>query len=81
MVSALILHDTDDASQISPLLDQITDHVASVTGTGVCDQKSVYTHVAEHHPNAAVIVPPRTLAHRMRCMSIIYSFSVAAFFY
>jgi hypothetical protein len=35
--------------------------VASVTGTGVCDQKSVYTRVAEYHPNAAVIVPPRTL--------------------
>jgi hypothetical protein len=44
------------------LLDQITNPVASVTGDGAYDQDAVYTAVVEHHPDAAVIVPPRTTA-------------------
>jgi hypothetical protein len=52
----------DDGTQVGPLLDQVTDPVASVTGDGAYDQDAVYAAVAERHPDAAVIVPPRTTA-------------------
>jgi hypothetical protein len=44
------------------LLDQITDPVASLNGDEAYDQNTVYATVAERHPDAAVIVPPRTTA-------------------
>ena len=49
----------DDATQIGPLLDQVADPVASLTGDGAFDRSSVYADVHERHPEAAVIVPPR----------------------
>ena len=48
-----------DSAQVGPLLEQAADPVASVTGDGADDQDSVYAAVAERHPDAAVIVPPR----------------------
>jgi hypothetical protein len=36
--------------------------VGSVTGNGAYDQDGVYASVAQHHPEAAVIVPPRSTA-------------------
>ena len=36
--------------------------MASVTGDGAYDQERVYASVAERHPEAAVIVPPRATA-------------------
>jgi Transposase DDE domain len=62
VASALTSKEADDGAQTGTLLDQITDPVASVTGDGVYDQDAVYTAVVEHHPDAAVIVPPRTTA-------------------
>ena len=62
VASSLTPHDTDDASQIGPLLDQVTGPLASVTGDGAYDQEGVYAGIAERHPEAAVIVPPRTTA-------------------
>ena len=52
----------DDGTQADPLLDQATGSVASVTGDGAYDQEGVYAGVAERHPEAAVIVPPRSSA-------------------
>ena len=52
--------DIDDASQVDPLLDQVTGVVASFTGDGAYDQDRVYASVAERHPQAAVVVPPRS---------------------
>src|SRR5690242_8315466 len=52
----------DDGTQVGPLLDQITDPLASFTGDGAYDQDGVYAAVADRHPDAAVIVPPRTTA-------------------
>jgi hypothetical protein len=52
----------DDGAQADPLLDQITGPVASVTGDGAYDQEGVYASVAARHPEAAVIVPPRSSA-------------------
>jgi hypothetical protein len=44
------------------LLDQVTGLLTSVTADGAYDQDGVYADVAERHPDAAVIVPPRRTA-------------------
>jgi Transposase DDE domain len=62
MASALTTKEVDDGAQVGPLLEQITDPLASFAGDGAYDQDGVYAAVAEHHPDAAVIVPPRTTA-------------------
>jgi hypothetical protein len=55
--------DMDDASQVGPLLDQVTaGAVASFTAGGAYDQGSTYDSVAQRHPEAAVVVPPRATA-------------------
>jgi Transposase DDE domain len=58
----LTSNETDDGSQVGPLLDQVTSPVASFTGDGAFDRDDVYDEVAERHPQAAVIVPPRSTA-------------------
>ncbi len=62
VAAALTGKEVDDAAQIGPLLDQLTDSVASVTADGAYDQDGVYADVAVRHPDAAVIVPPRCTA-------------------
>jgi len=62
MASTLTTKDVDDASQAGPLLDQVASPVASFTGDGAYDQDCVYASVAERHPEAAVVVPPRSTA-------------------
>src|SRR3954467_6612649 len=62
VAATLTDRDEDDASQVGPLLDQVAEPVASVTGDGAYDQESVYADVAERHPGADVIVPPRSTA-------------------
>jgi len=51
--------ETDDGCQVGPLLDQVEGVVASFTGDGAYDREDVYGAVAERHPEAAVVVPPR----------------------
>jgi transposase len=51
--------DVDDAAMAAALLSQITDPIASFIADGLYDQDRVSQAVAERHPNAAVIVPPR----------------------
>ena len=62
VAATLTDRDVDDASQVGPLLDQVDGQIASFTGDGAYDQESVYAGVAERHPEAAVIVPPRSTA-------------------
>jgi hypothetical protein len=52
-------HETDDGSRVGPLLDRVDDPAASLTGDGAYDREDVYGAVAERHPEAAVLVPPR----------------------
>ena len=52
----------DDGSQVGPLLDQVGGPVASFTGDGAFDRDDVYTEVMTRHPEAEVIVPPRSSA-------------------
>ena len=51
-----------DASQVGPLLDQVDGPVASFTADGAYDWDSVYDDVALRHPEAVVIVLPRSNA-------------------
>ncbi len=62
VASTLTRKDVDDASQAGPLLDQVAGPVASFTGDGAYDQDRVYAGVAQRHPEAAVVVPPRATA-------------------
>jgi len=62
LATTLSTSDVDDASQVGPLLDQVIDPVTSFTADGAYDQEGVYGDVAARHPNAAVIVPPRSNA-------------------
>jgi hypothetical protein len=55
----LTTSDADDGSRVGPLLDQVEGAVASLTGDGAYDRADVYGAVAERHPEAAVVVPPR----------------------
>jgi hypothetical protein len=60
LASELTTSDVDDGSQVGPLLDQITGSLASFTGDGAYDQAGIYATVAKRHPDADVIVPPRS---------------------
>src|ERR671916_1398767 len=62
VASALTTNDVDDGSQAGPLLDQVAGPVAAFTGDGAYDQDGVYASVAERHPEAAIVVPPRLTA-------------------
>src|SRR4051794_14108156 len=62
VAATLTDRDEDDAAQVGPLLDHVADPVASVTADGAYDQESVYADVAERHPDADVVVPPRSTA-------------------
>ena len=54
--------DVDDAARTGALLNQASDPIASFTADGAYDQDRVYEAVAERHPDAGVIVPPRSTA-------------------
>jgi len=62
VASVLTAHDADDGAQVGPLLDQIPDPIRSFTGDGAYDQDGVTASVAARHPDAAIIVPPRSNA-------------------
>jgi IS5 family transposase len=49
----------DDAAMADALLGQIADPIACVIADGLYDQDQVSQAMAERHPDAAVIVPPR----------------------
>jgi hypothetical protein len=51
--------DVGDVSEIPDLLDQIDADIASMTADGAYDGEAVYDAVAERHPSATVIIPPR----------------------
>ena len=60
--ATLTANDVDDASQVGALLDQVDGPVASFTADGAYDQDGVYRDVVARHPEASVIVPPRSSA-------------------
>jgi hypothetical protein len=62
VAASLTAKEVDDGAAVGPLLKQIAGTVATFIGDGGHDQDDVYASVAEHHPEAAIIVPPRTNA-------------------
>jgi transposase len=62
VASELTTADDGDASQVGPLLDQISGLIASATADGAYDGEPVYRTIAERYPAAAVIIPPRSTA-------------------
>jgi hypothetical protein len=62
VAAALTTKEVDDAAQIGPLVDQLTDSLSSVTADGAYDQDGVYVDVVDRRPGAAVIVPPGSTA-------------------
>jgi len=62
LAATLTTSNVDDASQVGPLLDQVMDPVASFTADGAYDQAGVYGDVTARHPDAVVVVPPRSNA-------------------
>jgi hypothetical protein len=62
VASELTGKDVDDGSRVAPLLDLVDEPVASFTADGAYDRDDVYAGVAARHPEAAVVVPPRSSA-------------------
>ncbi|MCW2240418.1 IS5 family transposase [Azospirillum canadense] len=60
VAATLTDRDEDDAAQIGPLLDQVSDPVAALTGDGAYDRMGVYAAVHERHPEATVVARPRS---------------------
>ena len=52
VASILTDRDVDDASQVDPLLDQISELVELFLGDGGYDRTGVYTALDERHPDA-----------------------------
>ena len=62
LAAALTSKEVDDAVEVGPFARSGHGAVSSVTADGAYDQDGVYADVADRHPDAAVIVPPRCTA-------------------
>jgi hypothetical protein len=62
VAATLTTKEVDDGAEVGPLLDQVSSSVSSFTADGAYDQEGVAAAVAERHPEAAIIVPPRSTA-------------------
>jgi len=62
VAAALTTKDVDNGVEVGPLLDQVPGPVASFTADSAYDQDGVSAAVAARHPEAAIIVPPRSTA-------------------
>ena len=62
VASTLTASDIDGAPQVGPLLDRADSPIISFTGDGAYGRDDVYDAVRKRHPEAAVIVPPRSNA-------------------
>ena len=54
--------DTDDPSQVAPLLDQIDDPIGRVTADGAYDGAPTYQTIAAYGDGIEVVIPPRSTA-------------------
>jgi hypothetical protein len=50
IATELTNNDVDDGSQVGPLLEQITEPIASFTGDGAYDRDDVYREVCQRRP-------------------------------
>ena len=54
--------DTDDPSQVGPLLDRIDDPIGRVTADGAYDGVPTYQTIAAYGDGIVVVIPPRSTA-------------------
>jgi hypothetical protein len=54
--------DVRDVYELVGLLDQVSTRVASVIADGAYDGETVYDAVSDRHPEADIVIPPRTTA-------------------
>ena len=54
--------DTDDPSQVAPLLDQIDAPIGQVTADGAYDGAPTYQTIAAYGDEIDVVIPPRSTA-------------------
>ena len=62
VAASLTAKEIDDGAEVGPLLDQIAGTVSSFTADGAYDQDGVTASIAARHPEAAIVVPPRSNA-------------------
>lgn len=62
VASVLTGHDANDGGQVGPLLERVDGPVASFTADGAYDRDDVHAEIMAHHPEAEIIVPPRSSA-------------------
>ena len=61
-ILAAELTDEGDASLVGPLLDQIDGPVSAVLADGAYDGDPTYQTILDRHPDAMVVIPPRSNA-------------------
>ncbi len=62
LAQTLTDQDTDDPSQVGPLLDQIDDPIVQVTADGAYDGAPTYQTIAAQGDEIEVVIPPRSTA-------------------
>jgi hypothetical protein len=62
LAQTLTDQDTDDPSQVAPLLDQIDGQITRVTADGAYDGAPTYQTIAMHGDGIDVVIPPRSTA-------------------
>jgi len=64
MIIAQVLtdQDTDDPSQVGPLLDQVEEDIRQVTLDGAYDGEPTYETIAQHGKDIKAVIPPRKTA-------------------
>ncbi|MBP0447930.1 IS5 family transposase [Roseomonas sp. SSH11] len=62
VASVLTGHDADDGGQVGPLLEGVDGPVASLTADGAYDRDDIHVGIMARHPEAEIIVPPRSSA-------------------
>ena len=53
---------TDDLSQVAPLLDQIDREIDQFTADRAYDGKPIYQTILQHSSTANIVIPPRVTA-------------------
>ena len=62
LAAELTTTDKGDASLVGPLLDQIDGPVSAVLADGAYDGDPTYQTILDRHPDATVVIPPRSNA-------------------
>jgi transposase len=62
LAAELTTTDKGDASLVGPLLDQIYCPISAVLADGAYDGDPTYRTILGRHPDAAVVIPPRSTA-------------------